>query len=118
MQRDEVLQLLGHALWGAVEEQHVASSVLGHVTDGLGPHREQDECRIDVLVLELARRLPLEIVNADSVQVFRGMDVGSAKPSAAERAKVTELLKITPRDELYRDLFWALLNSKEFLFNR
>lgn len=42
------------------------------------------------------------------------------KPTAAERAQVAELLKDrdTPRDELFRDLFWALLNSKEFLFNR
>ena len=42
------------------------------------------------------------------------------KPSAEEKAKVTELLKDkdTSRDELYRDVFWALLNSKEFLFNR
>lgn len=40
------------------------------------------------------------------------------KPAAAERAKVKELLKDTPRDELFRDLFWAVLNSKEFLFNR
>jgi hypothetical protein len=39
-------------------------------------------------------------------------------PTDAERAKVRELLKTSPRDELYRDLFWALLNSKEFLFNR
>jgi hypothetical protein len=42
------------------------------------------------------------------------------KPTASERAKVMELLKDkdTSRDELFRDLFWALLNSKEFLFNR
>jgi hypothetical protein len=40
------------------------------------------------------------------------------KPSATERAKVKELLQDTPRDDLFRDLFWAILNSKEFLFNR
>ncbi|HEV3437324.1 MAG TPA: DUF1549 domain-containing protein [Gemmata sp.] len=42
----------------------------------------------------------------------------SRKPTSAERAKVKELLKDTPREELFRDLFWAILNSKEFLFNR
>src|SRR5262245_22146219 len=44
----------------------------------------------------------------------------SRKPTAEERSKVTELLKDkdTTRDDLFRDLFWALLNSKEFLFNR
>jgi hypothetical protein len=40
------------------------------------------------------------------------------KPTAEEKAKVVELLKETPREDLFRDLFWALLNSKEFLFNR
>ncbi len=39
-------------------------------------------------------------------------------PSSAEQSKVAELLKDTPRQELFRDLFWAILNSKEFLFNR
>lgn len=39
-------------------------------------------------------------------------------PTAAERARVLELLKDVPREELFRDVFWALLNSKEFVFNR
>jgi len=38
-------------------------------------------------------------------------------PTDAERAAVVKLLKTAPRDELFRDVFWALLNSKEFLFN-
>ncbi|XP_070674559.1 tRNA dimethylallyltransferase 9-like [Malus domestica] len=37
------------------------------------------------LALELAKRLNGEIISADSVQVFRGLDIGSAKPSPAER---------------------------------
>lgn len=37
--------------------------------------------------IALARALPLEIVNADSMQVYRGMDIGTAKPSPAERAE-------------------------------
>jgi tRNA dimethylallyltransferase len=40
------------------------------------------------LALDLAQRLGAEIVNADSRQVYRGMDIGTAKPSAAERACV------------------------------
>jgi hypothetical protein len=39
-------------------------------------------------------------------------------PTDAERAEVVRLLKDTPRDEFFRDAFWALLNSKEFVFNR
>ena len=38
-------------------------------------------------------------------------------PKPAERTQVKALLKDTPRPDLYRDLFWALLNSKDFLFN-
>jgi tRNA dimethylallyltransferase len=40
------------------------------------------------LAMALARRLPLEIVSVDSAQVYRGMDIGTAKPSVAERAEV------------------------------
>jgi tRNA dimethylallyltransferase len=38
--------------------------------------------------IELARRLGAEIVVVDSMTVYRGMDVGTAKPSAAQRAEV------------------------------
>jgi tRNA dimethylallyltransferase len=42
-----------------------------------------------VLALELGRRDPgVELVNLDSMQVYRGMDIGTAKPSSAERAEV------------------------------
>jgi tRNA dimethylallyltransferase len=40
------------------------------------------------LAIDLARRLGGEIVNGDSQQVYRGLDVGTAKPTAAERAAV------------------------------
>ena len=40
------------------------------------------------LALELAARLEGEIVAVDSAQVYRGMDIGTAKPAAAERARV------------------------------
>jgi len=40
------------------------------------------------LALELAARHPVEIVSLDSAQVYRGMDIGTAKPSAEERARV------------------------------
>jgi tRNA dimethylallyltransferase len=40
------------------------------------------------LAIELARRVGGEIVNADSQQVYRHLDVGTAKPSPAERAAV------------------------------
>jgi len=40
------------------------------------------------LALELGERLGAEVVSADSRQVYRRLDVGTAKPSAAERARV------------------------------
>jgi tRNA dimethylallyltransferase len=40
------------------------------------------------LALELAERFGGEIVSADSRQVYRRLDVGTAKPSAAERARI------------------------------
>src|SRR3954468_7591689 len=38
--------------------------------------------------MRLAREFPIEIVSVDSAQVFRGLDIGSAKPDAASRAAV------------------------------
>jgi tRNA dimethylallyltransferase len=40
------------------------------------------------LALALAREFPLEIVSVDSALVYRGLDVGTAKPTATERARV------------------------------
>ena len=40
------------------------------------------------VALALARRFPAEIVSVDSAQVYRGMDVGTAKPDATSRAAV------------------------------
>jgi tRNA dimethylallyltransferase len=36
----------------------------------------------------MARERPVEIISVDSALVYRGMDIGTAKPSAAERAEV------------------------------
>jgi len=40
------------------------------------------------LAMALAERLPVEIISVDSAQVYRGLDIGTAKPSAEERARV------------------------------
>ena len=40
------------------------------------------------LAIELAQRLNGEIVGADSRQVYRYMDIGTAKPTAAQRARI------------------------------
>ncbi len=38
--------------------------------------------------MALADTFPIEVISADSRQVYRGMDVGTAKPTAGERARV------------------------------
>jgi tRNA dimethylallyltransferase len=41
------------------------------------------------IALEIAKKIPkVEIVSIDSMQIYRGMDIGTAKPSAAERELV------------------------------
>ena len=49
--------------------------------------------------LALAQHLPLEIISVDSALVYRGMDIGTAKPSVEERAAVPHHL-IDIRDPL------------------
>lgn len=52
--------------------------------------------------LALARQLPLEIVSADSMQVYRGMDIGTAKPTPAERREIPHhLIDVADPDEPY-----------------
>jgi tRNA dimethylallyltransferase len=52
--------------------------------------------------LALADRFPAEIVSVDSAQVYRGMDVGTAKPGPAERARVPHhLIDIVEPTESY-----------------
>ena len=40
----------------------------------------------------IAQRWPVEIINVDSATIYRGMDIGTAKPSTQERVEVTHHL--------------------------
>lgn len=40
------------------------------------------------MALSIAEELGAEIISVDSMQVYRGMDIGTAKPTGAERARV------------------------------
>src|SRR4051812_19286165 len=54
------------------------------------------------LAMQIASRLPVEIVSVDSAQVYRGMDVGTAKAGAEERARVPHhLIDIIDPTESY-----------------
>lgn len=69
------------------------------------------------LALDLAQIFDAEIVNADSRQVYRGMDIGTAKPSPEERALVPHwLLDLVDPDEnfslaLYQELAYKAIQD-------
>ena len=52
------------------------------------------------LSLGIAERLGLPVINVDSRQLYRGMDLGTAKPTAAQQARVPHhLLDLRPPDQ-------------------
>ena len=58
--------------------------------------------------MQLAERHGLVIVSADSRQVYRGFDVGTAKPSAADRARVLHAgIDVADPHERYSAARWA-----------
>ena len=62
------------------------------------------------LAMEVARRRQgVELVSMDSMQVYRGMDIGTAKPSAADRAEVPHHLVdlVDPHEEFAVSMFQA-----------
>ena len=71
------------------------------------------------LALEAAGKLPLEIVSMDSALVYRGMDIGTAKPSAAQRARVPHhLIDLIDPDQAYSAGRWrqaAILKVQEVI---
>ena len=62
------------------------------------------------LAVELSRRFDGEVVNADSRQVYRGMTIGTAKPTEAERAAAAHYLVdiLDPPESLGLGLFLEL----------
>ena len=54
------------------------------------------------LALELAEHVDLEIVSADAMLVYEGMDIGTAKPTPEERARVPHhLIDVVRPDEAF-----------------
>lgn len=54
------------------------------------------------LALRLAREVGAEIISADSMQVYRGMDIGTAKPTLEQRAGIPHhLIDVAEPDRLF-----------------
>ena len=54
------------------------------------------------LSLQIAERFSCEIIGVDSMQVYRYMDIGTAKPTLAERARIPHyLIDIVDPDDDY-----------------
>lgn len=54
------------------------------------------------LAVDLAERIPLEVVNGDALQVYRGLDIGTAKPSPETRRRVRHhLIDILDPDQRF-----------------
>jgi tRNA dimethylallyltransferase len=54
------------------------------------------------LALRLAAELPVELISVDSAQVYRGMDIGTAKPTRAEQSMVPHhLINIRDPEQAY-----------------
>ncbi len=61
------------------------------------------------LALRLARELDAEIVNADSMQVYRRLDIGTAKPGPEQQAEIPHhLIDIAEPDELFSAADYAV----------
>ncbi len=66
--------------------------------------------------IELAKRIDGEIVNADSMQVYKGMDIGTAKPSYSERETLPfHLLDIASPKIQFTVYDWKELAEKTIL---
>ena len=73
------------------------------------------------LAIKVAEKLPLEIVSMDSALVYRGMDIGTAKPGAELRARVPHhLIDIIDPDQSYSAGRWRpdAISKIEEIFQR
>ena len=65
------------------------------------------------LSLEIARRIPVEIISMDSALVYRGMDIGTAKPTLEERSVCPHhLIDIRDIGESYKRASAALRTAR------
>ncbi|MCC6143563.1 MAG: tRNA (adenosine(37)-N6)-dimethylallyltransferase MiaA, partial [Candidatus Hydrogenedentes bacterium] len=72
------------------------------------------------LALELAERLGTEIISADSMQFYRGMEIGTAAPTPEERARVPHHFVgfLAPDEEMAAGMFGCLAREVVDALNR
>lgn len=78
-------------------------------------------CGKSELAMQLARKIPGEIVSADSIQVYRGMDIGTAKPSFEDREDVSHhLIDIRNVNEPFNvvDFYYEARHACQTILNR
>ena len=69
------------------------------------------------LAIELAHRFPSEVISVDSALIYRGMDIGTAKPSLEERQGIPHhLIDILDPDEdfnvaIFKDLVYDAIDK-------
>jgi tRNA dimethylallyltransferase len=95
-----------------------------HPASGIPPPADADKPRIIVICgptavgktaagIEVAAAVGGEIVGADSMQVYRYMDIGTAKPTAAEQAAVRHhLIDVADPDEPFDAAAYAQLGRR------
>jgi tRNA dimethylallyltransferase len=65
------------------------------------------------LAFELAQKIGGEIISVDSMQVYRGLDIGTAKPSRAEQEKIPHhLIDVANLDETFDAAKFSALAKK------
>ena len=74
---------------------------------------------MDTLARCLNTSLAALLKEKDDAKVVEELFLGtlSRRPRESEKKAVAKALATGDRAEAFRDLFWALLNSKEFVFN-
>lgn len=77
-------------------------------------------CGKSDFALMLAEKIGGEIISADSMQVYRGMDIGTAKPSQTDRLRVPHhLIDIREIDEAFNvvDFYYEARKSCQFILS-
>lgn len=86
--------LAGRVNWGSMASHVMPRLVVIAGPTGVGK---------TAVAVALARLLPIEVISADSRQVYRGLDAATGKPTAEERAAVAHhLIDVVDPDDRYQ----------------